>query len=207
MPRSLVNQTSPVMASPRWAGDFGSRDYLLPGGATVEPSQFPRRDQVVVGVGAAGAAIGAVAIPVDALTGPIPAGTVLSFGGTKQAQLTAAAKTGDVSLAVAAIPVALVDADVATYQGTGKRLIPSGTVLGRTFAERDAGTGFGPAADADDEVYLNFFQIDDADSISDVELYRGRGVVYENFLPVFSTLSATIKAKLRAFYTCSIGQV
>jgi hypothetical protein len=141
------------------------------------------------------------------LAGPIPAGTVLSFGGTKQAQLTAAAKTGDVSLTVAAIPVALVDADVSTYQGTGKRLIPSGTVLGRTIAERDAGTGFGPAADADDEVYLNFFQIDDADSISDVELYRGRGVVYENFLPVFSTLSATIKAKLRAFYTCSIGQV
>lgn len=207
MPRSLVNTTSPALASPRWAGDFGSRDYLLPGGATVEPSLFLKKDAVVVDVGAAGAGIGAVAVPVNALTGKIPSGTVLSFGGTKQAVLTADALAGAVSLTVAALPVALVDADVTTYPGIGKKVIPSGTVLGRTYAERDAGTGFGPAADADDEVYLNFFQIDDADSVSDVELYRGRGVVYENFLPVFSTLSATIKAKLRAFYTCSIGQV
>jgi hypothetical protein len=134
---------------------------------------------------------------------------VLSFGGTKQAVSSppTAQDRAPSRSPWRPFPVALVDADVSTYPGTGKRLIPSGTVLGRTIAERDAGTGFGPAADADDEVYLNFFQIDDADSISDVELYRGRGVVYENFLPVFSTLSATIKAKLRAFYTCSIGQV
>lgn len=206
MPRSLVNTTSPALASPRWAGDFGSRDYLLPGGATVEPSQFLRSDAVVVNVGAAGALAGAVAVPVDALTGPIPNGTVLYFGGEKIAKLTAAAALGAVALAVEALPNALVDADVTTYVGVAKKRILSGTALGRTFAERDAGTGFGPAADADDEVYLNFFQIDDADSISDVELYRGRGVVYENFLPAFATLSAAIKAKLRAFYTCSIGQ-
>lgn len=207
MARTLINNYGPTMSSPRWAGDFGSRDYLVPGGAKVDAAQFPAADSVVVGVGAAGAAQNAVTIPVDALTGPIPNGTVLSFGGTKQAQLTAAAKAGDVALTVAAIPTALVDADVATYRGTGKIFIPSGTALGRTYAERNAGTSFGPAAAADDEVFVNFFDISDAASIDDVELYRPGGTIYENFLPAFSTLAGGVQTKLRALYQCTIGSV
>lgn len=207
MPRSLVNQSTPTLGSPVWAGDFGSRDYLVPGGATVDPAQFPAADAVIINVGAAGAAIAAVSVPVDALTGDIPNGTQIWFSGAKVLRLTAAAKKGDVALTTAPLVAALVDADIGTYYGQGKVTINSGTALGRTFAERDAGTGYGPAADADDEVFLNFFPVDDARSVSDVELYRGGGTVYENFVPNFSTLSAAVKAKLRAFYQCSIGAV
>lgn len=206
MPRSLINVSAPTLGTPVWAGDFGSRDYIVPGGATVDPAQFPAIDAVIVGIGAAGAAIAAVTVPVDALSGDIPNNTQL-FSGAKTMRLTAAAKKGDVALTVAPLAVAVVDADVFTFYGTGKVTIPSGTALGRTIAERDAGTGYGPAADADDEVFLNFFPVDDARSISDVELYRGGGQVFENFVPNFSTLSAAVKAKLRAFYQCTIGAV
>lgn len=207
MPRTLLNTTGPTLGSPRWAGDFGSRDYLVPGGAKVDAAQFLADDAVVVNVGAAGAAIGAVAIPVDALTGPIPVGTVLFFSGVKIAKLSAAAAAGAVSLAVEAIPTALVDADVTTYRGTGRVRIPSGTALGRTIAERNAGTGFGPAIDTDAEIFLNFFEVTDAAAIDDVELYRPGGTVYENFLPAFSTLAAGVQAALRDRYQCTIGQV
>lgn len=207
MPRSLINVSSPTLGTPVWAGDFGSRDYLVPGGATVDPAQFPAEDAVIVNVGAAGALAAAVTVPVDALTGDIPNGTQLWFSGAKVLRLTAAAKKGDVALTTAPLAAALVDADIATYYGSGRIFIPSGTALGRTYAERDAGTGYGPAADADDEVFLNFFPVSDARSISDVELYRGGGQVFENFVPNFSTLSAAVKAKLRAFYQCTIGAV
>lgn len=206
-PRTLVNQTPATISSPRWMGDYGSRDYIQPGGAKVDAAQFLAEDAVVVNVGAAGAAIGAVAVPVDALTGPIPTGTVLYFSGVKIAKLTAAAAAGAVSLAVEALPTALVDADVTTYRGTGKIRIPSGTALGRTIAERNAGTGYGPAAAADDEIFLSVFDISDAVSVDDVELYRPGGTVYENFLPAFSTLAAGVQTALRARYQCTIGQV
>lgn len=84
-------------------------------------------------------------------------------------------------------------------------IVPSGTVVGRTIAERDASAPFGPAADTDDEIFLTVFEVD-TDINPDVELYRHNGVVYENYLPVFSTLSAALKTVLRSIYRCSIGR-
>jgi hypothetical protein len=205
MPRTLINSHGPTLSSPRWAGDYGSRDYLVPGGAKVDSAQFPADDAVTVVVGAAGAAIGAVSIPVAALAGPIPNGTVLTFGGVKVAQLSAPAAAGAVALTVNAIPTAVVSGDTATYRGTGKIRIPSGTALGRTIAERNAGTGFGPAGAADDEVFLNFFDVTDAASVDDVELYRPGGTVYENYLPAFATLAGGVQTILRARYQCTVG--
>lgn len=207
MARSMVTTGGPTLTSPRWAGDYMDRDHLVPGGAKVDPLQFNGADAVVVVVGAAGAAAGAVSIPVAALSGPIPNGTVLSFGGAKFARLTAAAAAAAVTLTVAALPTALVNLDTATYPGieNGVKYLSSGSIIGRTLAERDAGTPFGPAADADDEVYLTAFDNSDIARVDDIELYRPNSLVYENFLPGFAAASVAIKAKLRDKYICSIN--
>jgi hypothetical protein len=193
--------------SPRWAGDFfTAEERLLPGGARLDPTQFHGNDAVQVVVGAAGALAAATSVPVGALSGPIPSGTLLDFGGAKFAVLTAPAATGAVTLTVRALPTALVSGDTAIYEGTELNTVVSGTLVGRTYAERDANTGFGPAADADDEFYLVAFEVQDVTNNADVTLYRHGGVVYENFLPVFSALSSTLKGKIRTLYESTIGR-
>lgn len=195
------NQLTP----PAWAGDFLNREHLVPGGAKLDAAAFNAPDAVVVTVGAAGALAAATSVPVDALSGPIPAGTVLNFGTDKFAVLTAAAAAGATSLAVTAIPTALVDNDTATYGGVLSKNIPSGTFIGRTFAERETGDAFGPADAADEEFYLVAFDVTDADNNADVELYRHGSIVKENFLPGWATMSAGLKADLRANYTTTKG--
>lgn len=172
----------------------------------MDPAQFHGQDAVSVVVGAAGALAAATSVPVAALSGPIPSGTVLDFGTGKFAVLTAAAAAGATSLTVRAIPTALVSGDTALYEGTQLNTVVSGTFIGRTIAERDANTGFGPAADADDEFFFVAFDVTDVSNNPDVELYRQGGVVYENFLPVFSALSSAQKAKIRSLYVSSIGR-
>jgi hypothetical protein len=191
--------------APRWAGEGFCKTLLLPGGAKVVASAFFAEDSVRVVVGAAGAAADAVSVPVDALSGPIPSGTVLHFGGKKFAVLTADADEGDVAITVSAIPTALVDNDLAIFPGIETVSIPSGTLVGRTYAERDAGTPYSPAADADDEIYLTAFDVTDVNNNNDVELYRHGGLVKENYLPVFSALSATLKGKIRELYETTVG--
>lgn len=100
---------------------------------------------------------------------------------------------------------AKIDAAQYAANASGYKVIPSGTVIGRTFAERAAGTPFGIAADADDEVFIVAFDVTDALKKNDVELYRPGFVVKENFLPDFGTLSAAVKAKIRATYVSTIG--
>lgn len=94
---------------------------------TAVPEWFRETPGQYVVVGAAGAAQGAVAVPVDALMYDIPSGTVLSFGGAKFARLTAPAAAGAVALTVAALPTALVDNDLAVIPGKGEYFIPPGT--------------------------------------------------------------------------------
>lgn len=208
MARSMVTTTQGPLSSPRWAGDYLNRDHLIPGGFKLDPAAFNGFDAVVVDVGAAGAAAAAVAVPVNALTGPIPNGTVLWFSANKFIKLNAAAAAGAVSLTTLAIPTALVDADVTTYPGAenGVKYIPSGKIVGRTIAERDAASPMGPAADTDDEVYLVAFDIPDVVKLDDAELYRPNSVVYENFLPDWAAISAAVKAKVRDKYICSLGE-
>lgn len=205
MARTMTSSYGPDLSAPRWAGDFGSRDYVLPGGVKLRPEQFTPADSVFVDVAVAGAAINATSVPVVALTGFIPAYTTLIFSATKQATLTADAKAGDVTLTVEPIPVALVDADTTFYVGKGPKRVLSGTILGRTIAERDAGQGYGPAADTDDvgEIFLLLWDVDDVDHVDEGELYRPGGVVYENFLSTFAAASATIKAAIRSRYQCT----
>jgi len=89
----------------------------------------------------------------------------------------------------------------------GKKYIPAGTLIGRTFAERTAGTGFSPATVAsDDEIYLLAFDVVDAITEDDCELYRHGSLVKENFLPGYSGLSAPTLAKIQELYTCTLGE-
>lgn len=191
-------------SAPIWAGDFGGREHILPVPAKIDAAAFTDAGAVVVTVGSAGALANATTVPVDALTPAgspsttliatgstlIPAGTTLYFGGEKIAVTTADAAIGATSLSVAALPNALVDDDVARYSRFGAVFVPSGTPIGRTFAERAANTAFGPAAITDDEIYLTYFDVVDARLNNDVELYRHKSLVKETFLPNFSTVFA-----------------
>jgi len=202
-----ISEESNTLTAPAWAGDFFSRERLLPGGAKLVASDFNSVDAVIVVVGGAGAAQAATSIPVDALSGAIPNGTTLAFaGGTEFATLTAAAAAGATTLTVTALVNALEAADTATYAGVlNRRTVVSGTLVGRSYTERDAGTGFGAAADADDEFYLVAFDVRDLNDNTDVDLYRHGGIVKENFLPVFSSLSSALKAKIRLLYESTRG--
>lgn len=275
-----ITQTTNQLSAPAWAGDWFDREHLVPGGARVDPAQFNATDASVVTVGAAGAAIGATSIPVDALPAAIPSGTILNFGsyapvvvtvaittaigataidvnalsgpipagafldfgveiartsaaaaagavsiavdatetaieaadtatfagGTKQARLTAAAAAAATSITVDELQFALVDDDTGTYAGTtGVKAIPSGTPIGRTIAERDAGTAYGPAVSTDDEIFLVAFDVTDATLNADVELYRGGSIVKENFVPGWAGFPSLLKTALRAKYQCTLG--
>lgn len=186
-----------------WAAEALSPDKLMPGGAKLAASLFYAEDSVLVDVGAAGAAQGATAIPVTpALTGAIPSGTVLDFGGAKFARLTANAAAAATSLTVAALPTALVDADTARYAGAGvlKKRVPSGTLVGRTYTERDAGTGFGPWESGDDEVYIVAFEVTDAALAPEISLVSHTTKIYENNLPGWAGSTSGFKTAVRAAY-------
>jgi|GEM_PF-2022607 hypothetical protein len=156
----------------------------------------------------ADAAAGATSLTVYPLDGTIANTQTATFpGGTKQARLTAAAAAAATSLTVDELQFALVDDDAATYAGTtGLKHIPSGTLLGRTIAERDANTAFGPWASGDEEVYLLAFDVSNALVNADCELYRHFGIVKENFLPNWTAAwTAAMKTALRAVYSCTKG--
>ena len=202
IPNFYENQISP----PVWMGDFSSRESILPAPAKLDPSAFMAEDGAKVTV-SANAAADAVLVAVTALPNALPIGTVLDFGGKKFARLTAAAAKNAVSLTVAPLATALVENDVATYLGVGKKRVPSGTLVGRTYAEREAGAAFGPATVAsDDEIYLTVRDIADLDKETDIEFYRHLRLVKENFLPGWASLSAPTKAKIRELYACVTGE-
>ena len=189
-----------------WAGDFLDREHLMPGGAKLDASQFLATDGVTA-VTTAQALADATSISVSALSGPLPSGTILYFGESKEfAMLTAAAAAGATSITVQALPQTIESGDSATYAGTtGIKRVVSGTVIGRTYTERDAGTGFGPAAASDDEFYLVAFDVTDAAVNADVELYRPGSIVKETFVPNWSSLVSGVKSAIRSRYHCTTG--
>lgn len=195
--------TGNLRSAPEWKGDFGGREHIMPVPARIDPAQFTDKLGITVTVDVAGAAGNATSVPVLALALPasaaqslitagnvaIPSGTVLNFGGKKFATTTADALYGATALTVSAIPTALVSGDVAIFNPLNTMYIPSGTEIGRTFAERDAGTAFGPAATTDDEIFLTAFDVDDARRNADVEIYRHGSLVKENYLPNYTALN------------------
>lgn len=190
--------------APRWAGDFRGRESLVPAGARLDPTQFNALDSVKVTMSAP-AIIGAVSLDVDALTGPIPAGTILDFGGDSFARVPAEVAAGAVAIPVAALGAAIADNAVSWYRGIGLINIPSGTFIGRTMAERDLGTPYGAWAPGDTDAWLTAFDVTDARKKPDCELYRHMMVVKENRLPGWATKGDPEKAAIRGLYTCILG--
>lgn len=191
-----------------FGGQYANTDVpVMTASSTLAGGTAPAVAVTTTTAGNLGAApAGSTSVPVDAISGKIPAGTVLRFmPGGYLVNVIADAASGAIALTTDPLSFDLPDNAAAQYRGTGKVYIPSGTVIGRTYAERDAKVAFGPAADADDEVFLLFHDIDDALDNADGDVYRPGGLVAENFLPVFSTLSSTLKGKLRASYQCMIG--
>lgn len=190
--------------SASWIGDYLDREHVVPGGAQLDPAQFLADDAVTVTTTAAAVAA-ATTLAVSALSGPIPTGTMLRFASGVYARLTVAAVAGATALTVEPLPAAVASGAVATYAGSGKKLVVAGTAIGRTLVERDAGTGYGPAAAADDEIFLTVHDVTDADLNPDVDLYRPGSLVKENFLPGFAALAAGVQSALRSRYQCTRG--
>ena len=209
-----------LRSAPMWMKDFSGRDQLMPFGIKLDPAQFTDQSGAPVTVAAGGAAQGATSIPITALNYAssviantviiaqgnvlIPAGTVLSFGGAKFARTTADAVYGATTLTVAALPTALVAGDTTTYTQYGGKFVPSGTLVGRTFAEQTAATPFGPAdtATPDDEIYLTAFDVVNLQVSNDATVYRPTGRVAINYLPGFANFGANDLTQLRRIYQC-----
>lgn len=198
--------TGPTRTAPRWAGDFRGPESLVPGGAKVDAAQFNAANAVPVTVTTAGN-IADETMDVAALAGPIPSGTLLAFDDGSYARTTADAAAGAVALDIEPLITAVADDSTALYAGSGAKVIPSGTAIGRTFAERADATPFGPADAGDDEVFLTAFDTDDITRVNDVELYRHGRIVKENFLPVVpADMDADVLARIRELYVTTIGQ-
>lgn len=210
MPRDAVYRYGNVLSAPQWLKDFLTLDMMDHFPAMLDAAQFKDQGGIVVTTTAV-AAIGATSVAVSALPDIIPAGAILYFGAAgsnKYALLTAQANKGDTALTVEALPVALASGDKATYSVMGKKFIPSGTLLGRTNAERDAGTPFGPLASTDDEIGILLFDVIDAVLHPDCELLRPRRAVQiaENYLPGWTSVAGAVQTLIRANYNCIIGK-
>jgi hypothetical protein len=204
------NGTDNFVGSPRWAADFIDPRHkaLVPFPAKVDPTQFTDAQAVTVQLTAAALqnatqiAITAIVLPLDIKF--IPAGTVLYFGGAKVAVLTemytdklwnidpTVPYTTGTQMNVQALPTALAGTENALWEAFPSRCqINSGTLVSRTFADRDAGNGFHPAIYTDDEFFVTAFDVQDANLRSDVHLIRaGIGFgIKENYLPQWTALN------------------
>jgi hypothetical protein len=163
-----------------------------------------------------GAAAAATSIPINALTlqadgSPIavgqvaiPSGAFVDFGGAKLAVTTAPVIRGATAIAVRALPTAIAANDVGTYNGVMRRTVPSGTLVGRTIAERDAGGRFEPWAAGDEEVFLTLWDVDLAMG-EEIALLRPNTIIKENYIPGFAAMSAAMKTVIRSRYQCILG--
>lgn len=93
-----------------------------------------------------------------------------------------------------------------SWSGLTDNIVPAGTLVGRTNAEKLAGADFGPAADADDEVFIVFDETDvSAGKDRGTNLYRHGSQVKYNFLPSWAGASDALKTKLHASYQIVAG--
>ena len=209
------NGTDNFVGTPRWAADFidPKMHGLAPFPAKVDPTQFLDAQAILVSVTAV-ANIGDTSLTISQITLPlnvkfIPAGTTLYFGNGKVAVLSALYTnevwnidtdnpyTTGTTLSVNALPAAFVGGETAYYLPfPGRCQINSGTLVSRTFAARDSGSGFHPAVATDDEFYILAFDIQDANMRNEATLYRsGAGLsVKENYLPQWASLNTPVGA-------------
>jgi len=137
----------------------------------------------------------------------IPAGFILDFGAGEFCNLVNGATKGTSAITGVTVAADLEGGESATFRGVSPRKpIAAGLLVGRTFTERDAGTGYGVASVAagsvDDEIFLTAFGVMDANINADVTLLRHQTLIYEDKLPNWASLSADAKFAIRSRYHC-----
>lgn len=192
-------------ANKAFLGDYGDREHVLAGGMKLDPDAvYGSAGEFTIKVNDADVNAGETAITVDALPVALPDNTELMFG-NQRVKLSAAAAAGATSITVDALIADIADDATATYDpDADTKIVLAGTVLGQTFTEKEAGTAIGPAADADDEVFITFNEVD-ADKSDDVDVLRHGTLIKVNFLPAWSGLSAAVKALVREQYQTQLG--
>lgn len=196
------------LTSPEFCGDFLGREQLIPGGGKFDPAALTLQEAMTVKLAAAADAADEE-LTVDALTADLAPGTMLNFGiPGMMAYAPVGAEEGAEAITVAPLDRAIPDNAEAQVAETTRKVLNAGTVIGRTFAERDAETPFGLAGDADDEIAIVAFDRIDVDRVNDVDMIRPFAgvIIKENFLPNFANLSAAVQAAVRARYNCTIGR-
>jgi hypothetical protein len=213
-----------TLEAPRWAGDFLDRVHLEPYPAKIDYTTFTDSVGIPVQVTAA-ATQGATSITVSALQPSLypatsiiasgnvllPNGTVLSFGSGKFAQLTADASVGATTLTVAALPTALTGSESTVFSKYGTETIPSGSIVSRTIAQRDAASPWHAAIATDADIRLVAFDLPNAKVDAVAALYKPGSRVKENYLPGYSTVlrpggtDSSLMTALRAIYECYPG--
>lgn len=92
----------------------------------------------------------------------------------------------------------------AGWVGLTGNVVPAGTLVGRTNAEKLAGADFAVAADTDDEIFIVADDVD-LDRETGCNLVRHNSLIKYDFLPTFAGSSATVKGKLHEQYTLIKG--
>ncbi|NMG11135.1 hypothetical protein [Brasilonema sp. UFV-L1] len=189
-----------------WVGESLNYNTLMPHGALINPIGIEAIDKATLEVKTAIAANDKkIELKNKINNGAgIPSGMTLTFGATSV--ITSRWASSDATTLEIFPSPGVIAADTSyNYPGYGARPLYSGWAVGRTFAERDAGTPFTLAADTDDEIYLIAFDVPDALRNQEIVLVRHQTRVKENRLPKFSTYSSGLQTKLRAAYQMYIG--
>lgn len=220
---AMMSWSSTSYSQPAFAAECWDDDELLPGGAKLVASAFAREDAVTVTTKNSTAVTAGsnktvqfqTAIAPASLIGStttlttlaVPAGTVLNFGSGKIVTFPTGIPFGATQVTDATVAADLAGGETATFAGTGRIIVPAGTLVGRTFVERASNVGFGVAdvSTPDDEIYLTAFQVEDASINSDVTLIRHNTLIYEDKLPGWSSAASNVKAAIRAAYQCIVS--
>lgn len=192
---------------PNWAAEAIGPHNLIPGGARLDASQFAYSDAetITLAAGAVTAGSNKTLTLTAALGHEIPATYTLNFGSGEYFTLSTKAEKGATSL-VGTLAADVEGGESATFGGvSGIKIVKAGTLVGRTYTERDAGTGFGVAAASDDEIYLLAFDTTDAMVNPECELLRHTTLVRDHLLPDWSSLSSDLKTAVRSRYQCVRG--
>ncbi|MEO0988155.1 MAG: hypothetical protein AAFY20_21845 [Cyanobacteria bacterium J06639_14] len=189
---------------PEWCAEMLTNANLLSAGTQADITQFEYSDaQTLTLSGTATAGTGVSLTLSEALGTDILRGVILDFGSGKTFTLTQRAKRGATTL-TGDLAADTADSDTYDYPGSsGRTVVRSGALVGRTFVERAAGSGFGPADVAnDDEIYLVAFQNEYLEQDVGITLVRHNAQVYEDKLPGWAAMTADEQAKIRELYHC-----
>jgi hypothetical protein len=200
--------TDESFMQPNWAAEAIGPAQLIPGGARLDAAQFSYSDSFTLTLAAGVVTAGAskTLTLTAGLKKSIPAGHTLNFGSSEYFTLSTKAAEGATTI-VGTLAADVEGGESAVFSGvSGKKLVKAGTLVGRTYTERDAGTAFGVAEATDDEIYLLAFDTVDAMVNPECDLLRHNTLVRDHLLPGWSDLSTDLKAELRSLYQCVRGQ-